>query len=105
MEVSDQNFEQEVMKSDLPVLVDFFAEWCGPCKMQASIIEDLEKEYQGKVKIVKMDIDQASQIAGSYQIMSIPTIILFKNGEPAERLSGLQQKNILKEKLDKLIEH
>jgi len=103
MILTDQNFEKEVLKSDLPVLVDFFAEWCGPCKMQAPIIEELEKEYKNKVKVFALDVDANPQTAGQYQVMSIPTIALFKNGQATERLSGLQQKNILKDKLDKLI--
>ena len=103
MEITDQNFDQEVLKSDIPVLIDFFAEWCGPCKMQAPIIEDLEKEYQEKAKIVKMNVDQSPQTSNQYQVMSIPTIILFKDGQIVERLSGLQQKDVLKQKLDKLI--
>ena len=103
MDLTDQNFEKEVLKSDLPVLVDFFAQWCGPCKMQAPIIEELEKEYKGKVKVFELDVDENPKTAGQYQVMSIPTIALFKDGQVLERLGGLQQKNILKDKLDKLL--
>jgi thioredoxin 1 len=103
MEITDQNFETEVLQSKLPVLADFFAEWCGPCKMQAPMIEELEKEYQGKVKIVKIDVDANQQTAAAQQVMSIPTLVFFKNGQPVERLIGLQSKNLLKEKLNNLI--
>jgi len=102
MELNDQNFTQEVLKSGQPVLVDFFAEWCGPCKMQAPIIEELAEEYQGKAKILSLDVDKSQQTAGQYQVMSIPTLIFFKNGKEVERLMGLQQKEVLKEKLNSL---
>lgn len=103
MELNDQNFQEEVLKSNLPVLVDFFAEWCGPCKMQAPIIEELEKEYRGKVKIFPLDIDKNKQTASAYQVMSIPIMILFKGGKEVGRLMGLQNKGVLKEKLDNLL--
>ncbi len=103
MELNDNNFEQEVLKSDQPVLVDFFAEWCGPCKMQAPIIDELEKEYKGKAKIYKLDVDKAQETASKYQVMSIPTIVIFKDGKEVERLMGLQQKPALTGKLDGLI--
>lgn len=101
--LTDQNFEAEVLKAEQPVLVDFFAVWCGPCQIQAPIIEELAKEYQGKVKVLSLDVDQSPKIAGDYQIFSIPTLVLFKDGKEVERLTGLQQKVVLKEKLDKLI--
>jgi len=102
MELTDQNFDQEVLKSQSPVLVDFFAEWCGPCKVQAPIVEELEKEYQGKAKVFQIDVDSNPQTAGQYQIMSIPTLAIFNNGQMTEKLTGLQKKTVLKEKLDKL---
>ena len=103
MELNDQNFDQEVMKSDQPVLVDYFAEWCGPCKMQAPVIEELAKEYEGKIKIYALGIDKNQKTASEYQVMSIPTLIFYKGGKEVERLMGLQQKGILKEKLDGLL--
>ncbi|MBU1037142.1 thioredoxin [Patescibacteria group bacterium] len=98
--LTDQNFEKEVLKSDKLVLVDFFAIWCGPCQIQSPIIEELAKEYKDKVKIVVMDVDESSATAGKLQISSIPTLIIFNKGKEAERLMGLQQKPVLKEKLD-----
>lgn len=102
---NDQNFEEEVLKSELPVLVDFFAVWCGPCQMMAPIIEELAKEMeampvgrQGKFKMGKLNVDESPQTAGKYGIMSIPTMILFKKGEAVKTITGLRSKEeILKE--------
>ena len=101
--VTDDNFEAEVLKSDVPVLVDFYATWCGPCKQVAPIIEELEGEYKGKVKIVKLDVDDANATAGKFQVMSIPTLIFFKDGEPVNKLVGFNSKEKLKKELDSLI--
>lgn len=103
LQFTDSNFESEVLKSDKPVLVDFFASWCGPCKLQGPIIDELAAEMSDKVKIGKMDVDGNPQTAGKFSIMSIPTIIIFKNGEPAQQFTGLQGKEILKGELEKLI--
>ena len=103
MELTDQNFEAEVLKSATPVLVDFFAEWCGPCKIQDPIVEELAKEYAGKAKVFSLDVDQNQQTASQYQVMSIPTLIIFKNGKAAERMMGLQRKDVLVEKLNSLL--
>lgn len=86
--VTSQDFEEVVLKSDMPVLVDFYAEWCGPCKMAAPIIDEMAEEYKGKVSIVKLDVDESQEIAGKYGVMSIPTMILFKQGEEAQRKVG-----------------
>ena len=95
---TDQNFEEEVLKSELPVLVDFFAVWCGPCQMMAPVIEEMAKELEGKVKIGKMNVDENPQTAEKYGIMSIPTLILFKNGQPVKTLQGFRGKeDIVKE--------
>ena len=95
---TDQNFATEVLKSELPVLVDFFAVWCGPCQMLAPVIEDLAKEMEGKVKIGKMNVDENPTTAEKFGIMSIPTLILFKNGEPVKTLQGFRGKEeIIKE--------
>ena len=103
MNFTDQNFQAEVLKSATPVLVDFFAQWCGPCKALAPIIEELEKEYQGKAKVGSLDVDENMQTSTQYQVMSIPTLIIFKNGQAVERLIGLQSKKVLKDKLDNLL--
>jgi len=98
--VTDQNFEAEVLKSDIPVLVDFYAEWCGPCKMMTPIIEELAKEYEGKVKIVKLDVDKNQQTAGQFQVMSIPTLFIFKGGQVVEQMVGYQDKAALTTRID-----
>jgi len=86
--LNDQDFDQEVLKSELPVLVEFFAEWCGPCKITGPIIEELAKEYEGKVKIGKIDVDANQVSAQKYGIMSIPTVIIFKDGQETKREVG-----------------
>ncbi|MGQ0551569.1 MAG: thioredoxin [Armatimonadota bacterium] len=93
--VTDHTFESEVLKADLPVLADFWAEWCGPCRMIAPIVEDLAGEYAGRVKVVKVDVDENPHLAIDYQIMSIPTLALFKNGELVDRLIGYMPKSEL----------
>jgi thioredoxin 1 len=97
--VSEQDFQKEVLDSSLPVLVDFTAVWCGPCKMVAPIVEQLQTEWQGKVKVVKCDADQNPNVLMKYGIMGIPTIMMFKGGTVAERLTGYQPKDKLVSKL------
>jgi len=102
--LTDENFEEEVLKSKVPVLVDFWAPWCGPWKMQSPILEEVAKEYEGKdIKIAKLNVDQASKSASQFQIMSIPTLIIFKDGKPVEQMMGVQDKKTLNEKIDNLI--
>lgn len=96
---TDENFEKEVLKSDIPVLVDFFAEWCGPCKMMAPAIDELAKEYEGKWKIGKLDVDQAPKTAEKYSVQSIPTLIFFKDGQAVDKSVGFQAKEKIKAKL------
>lgn len=96
---TDENFEQEVLKSDIPVLVDFYAEWCGPCKMMAPVIDELAAEYEGKWKIGKCNVDDAPKIAEKYGIQSIPTIYFYKDGEIVDQAVGFQSKDKLKAKL------
>lgn len=95
---TDENFETEVIKSAVPVLVDFWATWCGPCQMMAPVIEELTKELEGKIKVGKLSVDEAPKTAEKYNVMSVPTLILFKNGEVAKTLVGFRTKeDILKE--------
>lgn len=99
---TDENFEQEVLNSDIPVLVDFYADWCGPCKMLAPVIEELAKEYQGKVKIGKLNVDEEQNTSKKYKVMSIPTLIFFKEGKEVDKHVGMLSKDQLVEKLESL---
>lgn len=96
---TDNNFESEVMKSDVPVLVDFYADWCGPCKMMAPVIEQLATEYQGKAKIGKLDVDQNGMTAQKYRVMSIPTMLIIKNGQVVDTVVGAVPKQQLEAKI------
>ena len=93
LQVTDESFEEEVLKSDLPVLVDFWAVWCGPCKMVVPTLEYLHQNYQDKLKVVKLDVDTNQQIPAKYGIMSIPTMLLFKGGELVNTLVGALPKD------------
>ncbi|WP_227430904.1 thioredoxin [Psychrobacter sp. I-STPA6b] len=97
---TDANFDQDVLQADLPVLVDFWATWCGPCKAIAPILEDLAEEYAGKVQIVKVDVDNNPQSASRFGIRNIPTLFVFKNGEKVDAITGLQPKAELAKVLD-----
>ena len=98
--VSDTNFDQTVLQAEVPVLVDFTATWCRPCLMIAPILDDLAKEYDGRINFVKLDVDQSPKIATKYTVMSIPTLIIFKSGEPVSHIVGLRSKADLKKNLD-----
>lgn len=98
--VSDKNFKEEVLSSKLPVLVDFFAVWCGPCKAIAPVVEELAKEYEGKFKVCKLDVDEGPDTASSYGIMSVPTLMIFKNGSVVEQVVGALGKQQLKQKIE-----
>ena len=101
-EVTDSNFETEVLKSDLPVLVDFWAPWCGPCRALAPTIDKLAEEYNGKVKIVKLNTDDNPESAVKFRINSIPNLIFFKGGQPVEQLVGAVDKSKIEEAIAKL---
>ena len=103
MNVTEQNFDEIIQKSKGPVLIDFWAEWCGPCKMLTPVIEELAVEYGETVKIAKVNVDQQPNLAARYGIRSIPTIIIFRGGEIAEQMVGMQAKETLKAKLDSLL--
>ncbi len=102
-EVTDANFESEVLKSDKPVLVDFWAPWCGPCRMVAPIVDELSDEYEGKVKFVKLNTDDNIGTASKYQIRSIPTLLVFKGGEAVGQIIGFRPKSDLKKRLDEVV--
>ena len=98
-QVTENNFEEVVLNADLPVLVDFWAEWCGPCGVVAPIVEQIAEELDGQLKVAKVNVDDAQDLAGRYNIMSIPTLILFKNGEPVEQIVGAMSKEQLLAKI------
>lgn len=100
MVFTSENFEQEVLKSDKPVVVDFYADWCGPCKMMSPAVNAMEAMYNGKVKIGKLNVDDSSDIAEKYNVMSIPTLIFFKDGKPVETSVGLIPQDVLQEKIE-----
>ncbi|MBI4322611.1 MAG: thioredoxin [Chloroflexi bacterium] len=101
IEVSDADFQAEVVESSTPVLVDFWAAWCGPCKAIAPIVDELAAEYADKLKVTKLDVDRNPNTAGQFGVMSIPTLILFKEGKPAERLVGYMPKDQLRKAISK----
>lgn len=96
----NSNFDSEVLNSNVPVLVDFYADWCGPCKMMSPVVDELAKEYEGKVKIGKLNVDNDGEIAQKYKVMSIPTMLIIKNGEVVEQIVGAVPKQQLQSKLD-----
>ncbi len=93
--ITDDTFEEEVLKNDVPVLADFWAEWCGPCKTIAPVLEEIAQEYDGRLKVAKIDVDENPEAPVRFGIQGIPTIILFKDGEPVERLVGAMPKDQL----------
>ncbi len=104
IEITDQNFEEEVLKSDVPVVIDFWAIWCGPCKLIAPIMDELAEEYEGRAKIGKLDVDVNQQTAIKYGVRSIPTVLYFKNGEVVDMVIGARKKEEFKNKLEKLLD-
>lgn len=101
--ITTANFDEEVLNSGIPVFVDFYADWCGPCKMMAPIVEELAKKYDGKVKVGKCNIDEENGIAARYRIMSIPTMMIFKDGQIKETIVGAVSQKELEEKIDKAL--
>ncbi len=103
VEVTDANFEQEILKSNLPVMVDFWATWCAPCRMIAPIVEELATEYEGKLKVAKLDVDNNQGTSIKYGVRSIPTLLFFKNGQQQEQLIGAVPKKVIVEKIEALL--
>lgn len=102
--LTDQNFKQEVLDANDLVLVDFYADWCGPCKALEPILDELAKDYEGKpVRITRMNVDQNPQTPAQYQVMSIPNMVLFKSGKAEKQMVGLQDKKVIAEEIDKLL--
>lgn len=101
--LTDQNFENDALNSPLPVLVDFWAEWCAPCRLIAPLVEELAKEYEGKLKVGKLNVDENSKTASKYNIMSIPTLLIFKKGEVAKTIIGAQSKESFKKQIEEIL--
>lgn len=103
MEFTSENFETEVLKSEVPVLVDFYADWCGPCKMMGPVVEELAGEYEGRAKVGKLNVDNSDDIAARYRVMTIPTIMVIKDGEITDKFVGVQNKTKLMDALNKVL--
>lgn len=103
LDLTDTTFDQEILKSDKPVMVDFWAPWCLPCKIIAPVVDELAKEYAGKIKIGKVNVDENSEAAARYGVMSIPTIYIFKNGQPVKSIVGAQSKENFKRAIDEVL--
>ena len=103
IEINESNWESEVLKSNIPVLVDFWAEWCGPCKMIAPVLDQIAAEFTGKLKVVKVDVDSNSKTASQYSVMSIPTLLFFKGGKVQDQVIGAVPKKMLQDKVNKFL--
>ncbi len=100
---TESNFEKEVLESDIPVMIDFYADWCGPCQMMGPVVEELAKDYDGKVKVGKVNTDEQQQLAGSFGVMSIPNFVFIKNGKVVDRAIGGMPKAALSEKIEQML--
>ncbi len=100
---TDQTWDQEVLNSDLPVVVDFWAQWCGPCSMIAPVVEEISQEYEGKIKVGKLNVDENPITPGKYQVKAIPTVLFFKGGKPVDTVVGVVPKKAFVEKIEKMI--
>lgn len=103
MDVNDATFGNQVLQSDIPILVDFWAPWCGPCRVVGPIVEELAKEYEGKLKVAKLNVDDNQNTASQYSVMSIPTLMFFKKGQPVKTMVGAQGKDALKRGIDEVL--
>jgi thioredoxin 1 len=102
LHVTDGDFDEQILKSDIPALVDFWAAWCGPCRTVGPVVEELAGEYKGKIKVAKLDVDNNKQVAGKYGVRGIPTLMLFKDGQVVDQIVGAVPKTRIKELLDKV---
>ncbi len=102
LHVTDGDFDQQILQSDIPALVDFWAAWCGPCRTVGPVVEELAGEYKGKIKVAKLDVDSNKQVAGKYGVRGIPTLMLFKDGQVVDQIVGAVPKSRIKELLDKV---
>ena len=101
--LNQQSWDNEVKNSDLPVVVDFWAEWCAPCRMMAPVLEEISKEYEGKIKVGKLNVDEDSTVAGEYRIMGIPTLLFFRSGEIVDKVVGVVPKKALQDKIEAIL--